>query len=510
MTLPRDFEEYTRRLMGDELYTTLAEGLAQEAPTSIRLNPFKTTSCLHHDGQTAGPRQGSPVAWCAQGFYLANRPNFTFDPLLHAGLYYVQEASSMFIGHILQQLIHHPVLMLDLCAAPGGKTTAARAALPEGSLLFANEPMKLRASILSENVQKFGHPDMVVTNNFPREYQQSGLLFDVVLVDVPCSGEGMFRKDEGAIGEWSMQNVEKCRLLQRSIIEDIWPCLAEGGILIYSTCTFNAHENEENVNWIADNLGADFIDIDTPPEWGITGSLIDDHPVCRFIPGKTKGEGLFVAVLRKRGQHVPAIEQLKANTGKSGKKQRRQQLRKQDSLPSEVSCRAWVNGQFTISRKQGTVMGIPTWWQHIYEHAQKSLHILHAGMTLGTEKGHGIIPHTSLALSQAIAPDAFPRIEADYKTAISYLRKEAIALPPDAPRGFVIITYRSHSLGFVKNIGNRANNLYPQEWKIKSTYLPEHPIEVLPDTCCTQATHSLSPHRESLPESQLKEELPSQ
>lgn len=508
MTLPRDFEEYTRKLMGDDLYTTLIRGLAQEAPTSIRLNPFKTTLCQHHDGQTAGLQQASPVSWCNQGLYLADRPNFTFDPLFHAGMYYVQEASSMFVGHILRQLIHHPVLMLDLCAAPGGKTTVARAALPEGSLLFSNEPMKLRASVLSENVQKFGHPDVVVTNNFPKDYQKSGLLFDVVLADVPCSGEGMFRKDEGAIGEWSVQNVEKCQMLQRSIVEDIWPCLAEGGILIYSTCTFNAHENEENVDWIVNHLGADFVEIDTRPEWNLTGSLINEHPVYRFIPGKTKGEGLFVAVLRKRGQHVSALEQLKADTNKPSRKQRRQKLRSQDRSTSEDSCRAWVDGHFSITQNQGTIVAIPTWWQHLSERAQKTLHIVHAGVTLGTEKGHGIIPHTSLALSRAIATGAFPCVGTDYKTAISYLRKEAITLPSDAPRGFVIITYRTHPLGFVKNIGSRANNLYPQEWKIKSTYLPQYPVEVLPDTCCMPADHDPIAHRESLHTSQANEESP--
>lgn len=481
MTLPRDFEEYTRRLLGDDLYATFIKGLAQEAPTSIRLNPFKTTLCEHHDGQSAGLPQASPVPWCGQGVYLADRPNFTFDPLFHAGLYYVQEASSMFIDHILRQLIHDPVLMLDLCAAPGGKTTAARAALPTGSLILANEPVRLRASILSENVQKFGHPDVVVTHNFPKDYRQSGLQFDVVLADVPCSGEGMFRKDEGAVGEWSMQNVEKCWQLQRSIIADIWPCLAEGGLLIYSTCTFNAHENEENVDWIARTLGADFVEIETPPEWGITGSLIDDHPVCRFIPGKTKGEGFFVAVLRKHGDHVPALSQLDTRAGKADRKQRRGKSKAQETLATGNACRAWVDSDVAIARDQGQVVGVPVRWQHIYERARTTLRVLHAGVTLGTDKGRDIIPNTSLALSTVLAPDAFPRIEADYATAISYLRKEAIVLPPDTPRGFVLITYRHQPLGLVKNIGNRANNLYPQAWKIKSTYLPEQPPEVLPN-----------------------------
>ena len=247
-TLPEDFRTYTQALMGEKLYQRLEHAiLEEEAPTSIRINPFK---CKDADGE--------PVPWCPEtGRYLSTRPGFTFDPLLHAGLYYVQEASSMFVDMAIRQYVKEPVMMLDLCAAPGGKSTAVRAALPEGSLLFSNEPMRTRSQILAENVQKFGHPDMIVTNNYPRDYKKSKLQFDVILTDVPCSGEGMFRKDEGAIGEWSTQNVNNCWQLQREIVSDIWNCLKPGGILIYSTCTFNAHEDEENVDWICEELGAE-------------------------------------------------------------------------------------------------------------------------------------------------------------------------------------------------------------------------------------------------------------
>ena len=279
MTLPPLFEDYTCRLMGPSLYEKLIESLGQDAPASIRLNPFKSIIPEQEQILNADIRQASRVPWCENGLILPTRPNFTFDPLLHAGLYYVQESSSMFISEVLRQLVHEPVVMLDLCAAPGGKTTATRAVLPAGSLLFTNEPMKLRANILSENIQKFGHSDVIVTNNYPKDYRKAGQLFDIILADVPCSGEGMFRKDPNAIDEWSSQNVEKCTALQRSIIEDIWPCLREGGLLVYSTCTFNAHENEENVNWIAQNLGADFVQLEIPDEWNITVSLIDSNPV---------------------------------------------------------------------------------------------------------------------------------------------------------------------------------------------------------------------------------------
>ncbi len=479
MQLPKDFEAYTRALMGESLYAVLEKGLAEEAPTSVRMNPFKTAAGQLQEATAMVCRGAEPVAWCPEGVYLEQRPNFTFDPLLHAGCYYVQEAASMFVTHILRQLVQRPVLMLDLCAAPGGKTTAARSVLPQGSMLLTNEPMKLRASILSENVQKFGHPDMLVTNNFPKDYRKTGLLFDVVLADVPCSGEGMFRKDEGAIDEWSTQNVANCSALQRSIIEDIWPCLREGGLLIYSTCTFNAHEDEENVNWIAEELGAVFVEIETRPEWNVTGSLTDNHPMYRFIPGKTRGEGLFVAVLRKHGESSSALESMKGKGTKEHRKDRKDKNHRPSNNSFDGLSGQWLTGDFTVTTLRDSLVAIPAEWLPIYERAAASLHVLHAGVGLGMVKGRDVIPNESLALSVALRKEAFPRVEVDYPTAISYLRKEAVTLPTDAPRGFVLVTYQQQPLGFVKNIGSRANNLYPQEWKIKSSHVPEQPVALL-------------------------------
>ena len=474
MTLPENFESYTRQLMGEALYGTLERALGQEPLTSIRLNPFKA-------GSTAVPicpKGGRQVAWCPEGWYLPARPNFTFDPLFHAGLYYVQEASSMFISHIVRQLVEKPVMMLDLCAAPGGKTTTARAVLPEGSLLFSNEPMKLRASILAENVQKFGHPDVVVTNNYAADYQRSGLVFDVILADVPCSGEGMFRKDEGAIGEWSKENVEKCWQLQQSIVEDVWPCLRPGGLLIYATCTFNAHEDEENVNWIAETLGAELVEIETRAEWNITGSLIDSHPVYRFIPGKTEGEGLFVAVLRKLGDSERVLS---LTNDKTDKKKKRHGDKRSGGHLAESWPKAtdWLEGSYSIAKRGDLLVAIPQWWHDRYLQACEQLHVIHAGVTLGTTKGKDMVPHESLAHSIRLKQGQPESMELDYAQAIAYLRKETITLPPSAPRGIVLLTYKGQPLGFGKNIGNRVNNLYPQEWKIKSSYLPDAPVETI-------------------------------
>lgn len=431
MNLPKEFETYTRKLFGEERYALFLKGLDQDSPTSIRLNTFKLKE-NKGISETLIPQQ---IPWCKEGYYLNERPNFTFDPLLHAGIYYVQEASSMFLSHVLRQLIKHPVTMLDLCAAPGGKTTCARTAIPDGSLLFSNEPIGKRAQILAENIQKFGHPDIVATNNYPRDYKKTKLVFDVIVADVPCSGEGMFRKDAQAIEEWSLQNVEKCCQLQRSIITDIWDNLRPGGILVYSTCTFNAHENEENIAWILKHYDAELIEIPVEKEWNITSSLIGNplndgrkFPVYRFIPGLTKGEGLFMAVLRKAGDN--------------------ENLNNPNDIRSDK----------------------------IVAEANKKLKVLVHGVKKNIEKGKNIIPDHSLALSIVGNKGKFPAIEIDYSTSISYLRHEAIVLPPDSPKGIVTLQYRGVPIGFAKNLGSRANNLYPQEWRIKSSHIPDEQV----------------------------------
>ncbi len=464
MNLPEDFTEYTRALMGQERYAKFLSSLDETSPTAIRLNQAK----CGNQGVEVVDAEGK-VPWCEGGWYLRSRPNFTFDPLLHAGIYYVQEASSMFIDSVLRQYVNTPVNMLDLCAAPGGKSTAARSALPAGSLLFVNEPNRLRAQILSENMQKWGHPDVIVTNNYPKNYRKSGMLFDVILADVPCSGEGMFRKDPDAIAEWSRQNVFNCASLQREIISEIWSCLRPGGLLIYSTCTYNAHEDEENVVWISQELGADILNVDIDAAWGITGSLKEDIPVYRFIPGYTRGEGLFMAVLRKRGEGEEPVNRKERDSQKRGTK------------PAEKES-TWIASDqpMTFLREETIYRTIPTRWLSLYQHARKTLRVLHAGVTLGTFKGKDIIPDQSLALSTIYNRCVFPMVEVTYQQAIAYLRKETIQLSGDVPKGFVLLTYLDKPLGFVKNIGNRANNLYPQEWKVKSTHIPEEaPVNLL-------------------------------
>ena len=407
MQLPAEFLQNTRLTMGDARFERYLSSFEELAPVSIRLNPLKAPA-----GHAAGGGQGllydaEPVPWCPVGYYLGQRPNFTFDPLFHAGCYYVQEAASMFIDRVLRQYVDRPVRMLDLCAAPGGKSTAARSALPQGSVLVSNEPLRKRAQVLLENVAKWGYADSIVTNAYPKDFSKRGQQFEVVLCDVPCSGEGMFRRDAATIGEWSTASVEHCWQLQRDIVSEAWQCLRPGGLFVYSTCTFNTKENEENVRWMMEQLDVDgVLPVGVLPEWAITGALLSgfSQPVYRFIPGITRSEGLFVAVLRKRGQL------------------------------SDEPLRLDVGG---------------------------------LSLTVGGE------PSAADALSVALPPGRYPQAEVDYATAIAYLRGEAIRLQPDVARGPVVVSFMGRRLGFAKNIGTRANNLYPKEWRIKSTYIPK-------------------------------------
>ncbi|MDO4801579.1 MAG: hypothetical protein Q4A15_05395 [Prevotellaceae bacterium] len=419
MNLPQDFIDYTRSLFGDELFSRYLSAFDEPAPVSIRINPFKL-----HDGinKNACSLIDKPVPWCKYGYYLTERPDFTFDPLFHAGVYYVQEASSMFLAQAIKQYIREDVQMLDLCAAPGGKSTVARSFITPDSLLICNEPIHNRANILTENIIKFGAKNTFVTNNYPRDFKKNKLCFDVVLADVPCSGEGMFRKDERAIKEWSRLNVRICCMLQREIISDIWDCLVPGGLLIYSTCTFNTLENEENVKWICEKFGAELLPIATQPSWNITGSLLKgfNGPVYRFIPGLTKGEGLFFSVMRKNG----------------------------DDDKVQNYCLKSLTSKLTTS----------------------NLHFMTA------ECPNNSTSNISDALAADIDLGKYTTVDVDYNQAIQYLRREAIKLTADTPKGIVLITYKHFPLGFAKNIGNRANNLYPKEWAIRTTHIPTTPI----------------------------------
>lgn len=378
--IPKDFKRMITNLLGQEA-TDLIKMLEESPVTSVRINKRKPGAIFP---------EGDPVPWCESGFYLPERPEFILDPLLHAGAYYVQDASSMIYETLTSILIKNlsknftpselsNLQILDMCAAPGGKTTAIINALPDGSKVVANEYSPKRLNALRENIDRWGYPDVKVTNKDTSYFADQGECFDIIAVDAPCSGEGMMRKEEIARTQWSEQLVKKCSSLQKEIIENAVKALKPGGFLIYSTCTFNREENEENAEYIRNELGLEPFDPDFPTEWGIPRGINTDLPVYRFIPHKTKGEGLFLSVFRKAGDWEPTPYKKKVAD---------------------------------------------------------------------------------------VVVEEYPNVEVNKEVALAYLRRESIVLPPDSPKGLVTITYKGLPLGPAKNIGTRANNLYPKNRRI--------------------------------------------
>jgi len=390
MPLPEDFVRLMHEQYGKDTADALCQALSETDPeVSIRLNPRKGQPLVMENVNA------EPVPWCLDAYYLSERPAFTFDPLLHAGAYYVQEASSMYIAELVRKamfnvqcsMFNAPIAALDLCAAPGGKSTLLASLLPEGSVLISNEPMPKRAQVLAENMQKWTRMTKgeypvrcIVTQNYPADFTAFTDTFDLLVTDVPCSGEGMFRKDEVAVQDWSLQNVDLCWHRQREILQDIWHTLKLGGLLIYSTCTFNHFEDEDNARWICDTLGAELLE--------------ERH----FLPGRDRGEGFYCAAIRKNSP----IQ----NSG------------------------AENNSQLPMFNAQCSMLNV--------------------------------IPPAF-----AVDPD-MPRIELNYNEALQYLRREAVRVP--APRGMVLICYKGYVLGPGKCVGNRINNLYPEQWRIRTTY----------------------------------------
>lgn len=486
MRLPQPFTDQLSHLLGADEYARFVAALDAEQPVSIRLNEGKWQT-LFPDATL--PALAVAVPWCRSGRYLDRRPSFTFDPLFHAGCYYVQEASSMFLEQALRQcLTTEPIVMLDLCAAPGGKSTHARSLLPEGSLLVANEVMRARSQVLAENLTKWGHPDVVVTNSDPADFTSLHGLFDVILTDVPCSGEGMFRKDPVAVAEWSPENVTTCWQRQRRILTDIWPALKPGGYLIYSTCTYNTQEDEENVRWLSEEFGAEVCPIPLSPDWGVIGNLLsgESFPVYRFLPHRTAGEGFFLALLRK------PLEEGEAETFSFPSRGKNNSLREKKKIQGKGGktigptreqmnqLRSWLkvdSAEYDLLAEGEAVTVFPHRWLSVWEALRASVRVCQAGLPLAELKGREWQPAHALAMSRLLNPDAFVSAEVSSPQAWAYLRKEAVTLSPSLPRGILLLTYRGVPLGFVKNVGNRANNLYPQEWRIRSGYQPDDAVE---------------------------------
>ena len=461
MNLPLDFCEKIKVLLNDE-YDQFLSAIATPESVSIRLNRRKVSALPTLE----------PVAWCGDGYYLDRRPTFTFDPLFHAGAYYVQEASSMFLAQAVGQLLSAPVKALDLCAAPGGKSTLLLGSLPQGSLLVANEVIKSRAQVLNDNIKKWGSPNTVVTSRDPSRFARLEGYFDFILADVPCSGEGMFRKDADAIAEWSAANVELCAARQQRIIKEVWPALKPGGLLVYSTCTYNTKENEENIDWICRELGAETVELTVDNEWNICGALKGRRHCYRFFPHRVKGEGFFLSVLRKNGN---APEESKAAPSAKAAKEWGK------AIPA-FPHRDWLREprRLAFEATEQEITAYPEVLKEDMLFLNKQLRPLSSGLQVATLKGREWAPSHALALSPDFNHSAFTTAELDLDEAIRYLRRDTIQLPDDLAVGYVLVTYKNIPLGWVKNIGRRSNNLYPQEYRIRSTYTPSELIPALP------------------------------
>jgi 16S rRNA C967 or C1407 C5-methylase (RsmB/RsmF family)/NOL1/NOP2/fmu family ribosome biogenesis protein len=437
--LPIDF---VNRIKADSFWQfELIDAFDTEPPISIRLNPSKRNSDIP---------DLDPVPWNQNGYYLPKRPVFTLDPLFHAGCYYPQEAGSMVLEHILNTLpISKKSTILDLCAAPGGKSTLISSWLENEGFLVSNEILPNRNSILRENLTKWGAINSVITCNQAIHFKETPSVFDVILVDAPCSGEGMFRKDPNSRNEWSLKNVDLCADRQKQIVCDVWDSLRDNGYLIYSTCTLNAEENEDTISWLSEELNAEIVDFKLPKE-AISGR---QGIGCYFAPGLTKSEGFFIAVLKKKDSVLVKNKKYKS-TLKPLQKNDIQELSKYIDLDL-LSCFEY----------KGNIVGVQSKYVELIEILNAKLYCTKIGVALGTLLPKKIEPHHELALS-TILINSTPKVELDEKNALLYLKGETFEIN-NLSKGYYLVTLRDHGLGWINHLGNRFNNLYPKEWRIR-------------------------------------------
>ena len=450
------FRKYLEEAIGQENAAVAFSALEEPASVSVRRNPWKRTAGFH----TAG----DAVPWCGNGIFLDSRPVFTLDPFFHGGAYYVQDSSSMFVAHVFRKLLpmvmegkDRPLRVLDLCAAPGGKTTDLAASLREvcgsGFVLVSNEVVSQRASVLASNAAVWGDPCVVVTSDDPSHFSSMDGWFDVILADVPCSGEGMFRKDIQAQEQWSEDNVRLCQGRQRRIAADVWPALAEGGLFIYSTCTFNRYENDDNVRWLSGTLGAEVVS--SSADDGMPGVLATG---CGFslVPGLVKGEGQYCSALVKTSS-AGRIWQRSRQKGPSGATLTGQEMSGiRDCFTEEVA----------VVGKGNFVKVLPQSVASEMLFLESRLHVLSSGCAAGERKRGVLVPDPDLALSLIYRRGLYPEAELDKEQALSYLQGNPPVLS-DMPAGFLTVCYESLPLGFVKNLGNRCNSLYPRSRRIR-------------------------------------------
>ena len=447
LILKQEFTNAMKTLLASE-YDDFIRALQERPPVSIRLNPRKNIDDVN-----------TGVPWCSTGRYLDERPSFTLDPLFHAGTYYVQEASSMLVEQAISQSadLQKALTVLDLCAAPGGKSTHLLSLISNDSLLVTNEVIRSRASILAENITKWGYPNVVVTNNDPEDFQKLPSFFDVIVVDAPCSGEGLFRKEPEAMQEWSTENVALCWKRQRRILSDIWPTLKPGGTLIYCTCTYNTLENEENLRWAGNQYNATFLPLAMDPSWGVRE--VNDHGIVGYhcYPHCVKGEGFFMSVIRKSDEDAAehSINKPRKNTLQIASKKIQEQIGPWIKNPHQHLLLHWRDNILLVPGSRLSEM----------ENIAQTLHIITAGTAVAEIKHEKFIPEHALAMSIDLNKDNFPEIELTKDQALQFLRREAITVQGE--KGFTLMTYQGVPLGWGNVLHNRVNNLYPSNWRIR-------------------------------------------
>jgi len=417
------------------------------AVTSVRLHPVK------HNNYFAGNER---INWCPTGRYLPERPTFTLDPSFHAGAYYVQEASSMFLDYLLRNLLpeKNNLRVLDLCAAPGGKSTLLASLLQPDSLLISNEVIRTRASILEENMVRWGYTNTWVASNDPRDFTKLKGYFDVIVVDAPCSGSGLFRKDEYALNEWSTANVNLCSERQQRILADIWPSLKQDGLLIYATCSYSPEEDEQILDWLSTEFEVESLSVDIPKEWGIVMVQSSQRNIVgyRFFPDKAKGEGLFVAAIRKKGME----ETVKYPKVKSAVHKLIQQ---------QVNHLVRSNDLLYLQKDKDDYFAINSAHESDFYLLQKALYLRKTGLSLGMPTAKEWLPDHSIALS-IDANENLNSISINKEQALHFLKKSdlEISIPE---KGWYIIKYEGLGLGWIKSLGNRINNYLPRHWRIR-------------------------------------------
>jgi 16S rRNA C967 or C1407 C5-methylase (RsmB/RsmF family)/NOL1/NOP2/fmu family ribosome biogenesis protein len=424
---------------------------SRAAVTAIRYNPLKSAG-LNPD------QKYERVPWSSSGYYLPERPFFTFDPLLHAGVYYVQEASSMFLEQALRQTVtlDQPLKVLDLCAAPGGKSTLLQSLINSESLLVSNDVIRSRANILEENLTKWGADNVIVTNNDPKDFTRMENFFDVVVVDAPCSGSGLFRRDPDAINEWSEQNVELCCQRQQRILADVMPCLKTDGILIYSTCSYSPDEDEAIADWLTDEFNMINLPLLLDSDWGIVPSLSPKNKAqgYRFYPDKLKGEGFFLSCFKKS-----------EGTDQQIKPPRKTMLQKLSKEENNIVL-PWIDNDLSLSiwKTGDLIFAMPSALTDALLVVAGNLYIRKAGVAIGKVAGKDLVPDHSLALSTVISNKTVG-ISLKLQDALQYLRKEEVKTDGSV-KGWALILYEGVKLGWVKVLSNRTNNYYPKEWRI--------------------------------------------